>query len=643
MRWGNKLIVILILLSNELYTQVDDYVKKLEAKFPKENFITTLESRKFKIAMKNNKPKVYMESYTEMILMNDFLRGIDEASVGYSKFRKLTDIEAWTMSPVKDEYKKVKVSKFETKKDLDNSIFHDDQEEKVFSFSDLKKGAKRCTKTSYEFEMPEMFDYVILMNQSPIEQYDVVIEVDNDISFEFKEYYLENKKFEFEKKMEKNKTIYIWKFNDLPKYKSESASCDFLYFAPHIRFLISQYLGKNGDTIKVLKTAADLYKFNYQFVANLKECSLPAFKNTIDSLITGVFDDEEKAKKIYQWVQKNIKYIAFESGFQGYIPREADDIFAKKFGDCKDMANIIHKSFKYAKLDSVYLTWIGSDRLPYKIEEFPIPGVFNHMIAIWKHKGKNFILDATNSYTKWDLPSSFIQTKQAFISLSPSNYEILTIPPVSSDHNLKELKVKAKIAGDTLKGSATCKLTGYLKDYFIMRSDHLKGNDRFKFLKNFLELGNNKFILEKYIESNINELDSPYLVSFDFSILNYVSKIKDELFINPYLEKYGTTDDLNDRRISDIKLDFHSKQSLDLEVEIPEGYEIKYKPKNENIEYDELFFISDLKDKSSTFNLYYEFVHDFIILPKSKYKNLKDFQNKVINLLSETISFKKNN
>ena len=90
MRWGNKLIVILILLSNELYTQVDDYVKKLEAKFPKENFITTLESRKFKIAMKNNKPKVYMESYTEMILMNDFLRGIDEASVGYSKFRKLT-------------------------------------------------------------------------------------------------------------------------------------------------------------------------------------------------------------------------------------------------------------------------------------------------------------------------------------------------------------------------------------------------------------------------------------------------------------------------------------------------------------------------------------------------------------------------
>ena len=149
--------------------------------------------------------------------------------------------------------------------------------------------------------------------------------------------------------------------------------------------------------------------------------------------------------------------------------------------------------------------------------------------------------------------------------------------------------------------------------------------------------------MEKYIESNINELDSPYLVSFDFSILNYVSKIKDELFINPYLEKYGTTDDLNDRRISDIKLDFHSKQSLDLEVEIPEGYEIKYKPKNENIEYDELFFISDLKDKSSTFNLYYEFVHDFIILPKSKYKNLKDFQNKVINLLSETISFKKNN
>ncbi|MCE2962825.1 MAG: DUF3857 domain-containing protein [Chitinophagales bacterium] len=643
MKWENKLAFALLLISSSLQGQVEEYVKKLEAKYPKENFITLQETKKFKIELKNNSPKVSLESYSESILMNDFLRGIGESSVGYSKFRKLTDIEAWTMTPVKDEYKKIKVSKFETKKELDNAIFHDDQEEKVFNYTDLKRGAKRCLKTNYEFELPQMFDYVILMSQSPIEQYDVELEVDNEIAINFKEYYLEDKKFEFEKKIEKNKTIYTWRFKNLPKYKSESASCDFLYFAPHLRFLISHYLDKNKDTIKVLQTPADLYKFNYQFVANLKECSNSEYKKTIDSLVKGVDDDEIKAKKIYQWVQKNIKYIAFESGFQGYIPRDADDIFTKKYGDCKDMANIIHKSFKYAKLDSVYLTWIGSDKIPYKIEEFPCPGVFNHMIATWKHKGRTYILDATNSYTKWGLPSSFIQTKQAFIGLSPTEFEILTIAPVADEENLKEIKVKAKIAGDTLKGSGSVKLTGYLKDYFIMRTDHLKGNDRFQYLKNFVQLGNNKFILQNHKEFNIDAIDSPYIVTFDFAILNYVSKIKDEIFINPYLEKYSSTDDLNDKRISDIKMDFQSKQSIDLEIEMPTGYEVKYKPKNEFIEYDELFFTSELDVKEDKIKLYYEFVHDFIILPKSKYKTLKDYQNKVLDLLSETISFKKLN
>ncbi|MFN5848924.1 MAG: hypothetical protein ACK43K_10560, partial [Chitinophagales bacterium] len=72
-------------------------------------------------------------------------------------------------------------------------------------------------------------------------------------------------------------------------------------------------------------------------------------------------------------------------------------------------------------------------------------------------------------------------------------------------------------------------------------------------------------------------------------------------------------------------------------------YEVKYKPKNEFIEYDELFFTSELDVKEDKIKLYYEFVHDFIILPKSKYKTLKDYQNKVLDLLSETISFKKLN
>ena len=40
MKWENKLAFALLLISSSLQGQVEEYVKKLEAKYPKENFIS---------------------------------------------------------------------------------------------------------------------------------------------------------------------------------------------------------------------------------------------------------------------------------------------------------------------------------------------------------------------------------------------------------------------------------------------------------------------------------------------------------------------------------------------------------------------------------------------------------------------------
>jgi len=635
------IFIFALFVVNCVNGQVNEFVKDLEKKYPNENFLKLLESKKYRIEMKDNKPKVFLDIYSEEILMNEMMTSAQSGEASYSKLRKLKDLEAWTMTPVKDEYKKVKVSQFSTKKELGSQIFHDDIESKVFKFPELKKGAKRCQKESYEFELPEIFDYTILMSGYPILKYEVEIEVDNEVALNYKQYNLDSIPFGFKKTIGKNTTIYRWDFENLKKYKSESLSTPFLYFAPHIRFLIDYYIGKNDDTIRVLQNPQHLYNFNYQFISKLKECNNANLKKTIDSLISGEKDDEIKAKKIYYWVKKNIKYIAFESGFQGYIPREADDIFEKKFGDCKDMANILHKSFKYAKLDSIYLTWVGTDDLPYRIEDFAHPGAFNHMIAVWKHRGRNYILDATNSYTIWGTPSGFVQSKQGFLSIDDKTFEILPIQSVDFMENRKTKNVNIELSSDTLKGSMECILSGYTKDYFLMRIDGQKDNERFQTLKNFMEVGNNKFVLKNLKEYNFDNLDSPLRITCDFHIVNYISKLKDEIFINLFLEKYGTVDDLNDRRISDFKTEFKSIEDVNIELKIPEGYNIKYIPKNENIEYPEFYFNSIFEDKQDKIMLKYEYVNDFIFLQKEKYKSLKEYQNKILEIISETISLKK--
>ena len=642
MKWDNSVFLFSIFFFSSLHSQrVEDQMRSLEAKYPNETFITLIESKKYKIELKDNKPKVYLEDYSEKIIMNELMASYSSGEVSYSKLRKLTDLEAWTMSPIKGEYKKFKVKDFSTKKELGSQIFHDDIEAKVFKFPELRKGAIRCIKENYEFELPEIFDYAVLLSNTPIIKYEVELEVDNEIALHFKEYHFENIKYDFQKTIEKNKTTYHWTFENLKKHKGESMSTPYLYFAPHIRFLIDYYIGKNKDTIRVLQSPKDLYHFNYSFVSKLKPCSNPVFQKKIDSIIKGISDEEQKAKKIYYWVKKNIKYIAFESGFQGYIPREADDIFDKKYGDCKDMANILHKAFLYAGIDSIYLTWVGTDNLPYRIEEFPHPGAFNHMIAVWKHNGKNYILDATNPYTPLGVPSGFVQGKQGFLSLSEKEFEILPIEAVDFSQNRKSKSVNLTFVGDSLVGSAECLVTGYQKDYYLMKMENQSEHDRFQIIKNYLELGNNKFHLIKYKEYNLDQIDSPLRITYDFVLPHYASILKDEIYINPFLEKFGTIDDLNDSRVAGFQIDYKTWDDVHIEFKLPQDYAVKYLPKNENIEFNEYTFNSMFDKDDSTITLNYEFVFDFLTMPKENYKTLKEYQTKVLEALSETISLKK--
>jgi len=174
-----------------------------------------------------------------------------------------------------------------------------------------------------------------------------------------------------------------------------------------------------------------------------------------------------------------------------------------------------------------------------------------------------------------------------------------------------------------------------------MGIDGKKENDRFQMLKNYLQLGNNKFTLKDYKEYNLDNLDSPLRITFNFYINNYFSKLKDEIFLNPFLEEYGLSDDLNDQRMAGFKAEYKSIDDVNITLKIPEGYQLKHVPKNENIEYPESYFNSIFIQKEDRLHLKHKFVNDFIFMPKENYRPLKTFQNKIIEFLSETISLKK--
>ena len=82
-----------------------------------------------------------------------------------------------------------------------------------------------------------------------------------------------------------------------------------------------------------------------------------------------------------------------------------------------------------------YLTWIGTRDIPYNYTELPTPFTDNHMILTYKNGGKVYFLDATGQYLPLELPSSFIQGKEALVGIDSTEYEILKVPVIDADVN----------------------------------------------------------------------------------------------------------------------------------------------------------------------------------------------------------------
>src|SRR6185369_12627115 len=159
------------------------------------------------------------------------------------------------------------------------------------------------------------------------------------------------------------------------------------------------------------------------FISKLENTKDETLKQLADSLIANVNTPREKATKIYQWVQANIKYIAFEDGLEGFVPRRAIDIYNHRFGDCKDMASILTALLQLSGLKA-YFTWIGTRDIPYDYTDVPLPICDNHMIAALDVDTEWIFLDATDPNCIFGLPSSMIQGKQALISISKDDYKI---------------------------------------------------------------------------------------------------------------------------------------------------------------------------------------------------------------------------
>ena len=561
--------------------------EEIKQTFPVAEAVYQNYEEELNLFLKNDMPVGEVKTTIDMLMLSDRnVSRYSRFSVYQSSYDSLTQLDAYSKVPVGNKFKTIKVTDKKTTSDPGENTFFDDSQETEFDFPALTQNAiGHVDYTQYNKDAHLLSTFYLPTHIAIVNAAYTVI-VPNEISIKYIVKNDPNKLFQFTEEKKNRETIYKWTIKNVNTKDYYGNAPNPRYFQPHIIVYVTAYQDKNGAQ-PFLNSLDDLYKWNYSFIKDLNTTPDPALKSIVDSLTSGLTDEKTKARKIYRWVQGHIRYVAFENGLEGFRPRQARDICSKRYGDCKDMSSIITQMLRMAGIKAYY-TWIGTRSLPYTYTETPLPIVDNHMISTAFIDGNWMFFDGTDPSAKYDMPPESIQDKQALIGISDKEYKILTVPVATPEKSSIVDSTFISISDIGVKGYESVNYDGYFgKDVYnslLYRGD---GTATKEYVNKRMSKGSNKFILGDYKINRINPQDNIANISAQFDIPGYSKKVGNEYYINLNIEKlleYQVID-LEKRKVP-LENDYNYIIKQYHVLDIPEGYNVSYLPKNYSYEND---------------------------------------------------------
>lgn len=638
-----KAFFIVIIFSYSIEINAQEFPKEfhsLKEKYPESSFIRLMDEVNISVELEDGGLAIKQQFIEEDLFLDESATYGSKKSLDFSSFFELESVTATSYNFKKGKYRPTEVKDFTEKDELENS-FHDDTKSLNFIYPNLEEGSKTKLEYTEIVKNPRFLSPIFFGNFYPIKNKKVTLTADSDINFKFQEFNTKNYPIKFNKEEKRGKTIYTWEINDVDEIKYETAVPTYKKVLPHIVPIITSYK-TNDDEVKVLGDVADLYNWYYSMVKNVNTQPTDAkLTELVNSITKDCKTDLEKVRAIYYWTQKNIKYIDFEYALGGFIPREANDVFNKKYGDCKDNSSILSEMLKVAGLKG-NLTWIGTRTIPYSYSELPTPMVDNHMILSYRENGKTYFLDATGRYLPLEMPSSFIQGKEALIGDGEGKFTIEIVPVMLPKTNSYLEKTNLVLDGNTLNGNAETTLSGYYKiDFYNQLEAYNTEKEIKEYYTRKLQKGSNKFLIDDFSELNKFSYDDDFKITYDFNINNYAKELGEEIYINLNLDRQISHFKSDDDRENDIEFKYKSYYFYENTLEIPKNYKVEYLP--ENFELSNDFFSCKISyiQNENTIKYIQELTMDFLTLIPEDQKIVNSAIKKVEKQYQETVVLKK--
>ncbi|MEQ1511549.1 MAG: DUF3857 and transglutaminase domain-containing protein [Lysobacteraceae bacterium] len=191
--------------------------------------------------------------------------------------------------------------------------------------------------------------------------------------------------------------------------------------------------------------------------AKAKAAVTPRIAGLADEIVGDAKDQREVAKRLYEWVSRQISYAGNCIGLGAVVPRDLDVVLDNRMGDCKDHATLLQALLKAKGIDSTQA--LVNAGQTYTLPKIPVASMVNHVINYVP--SMDLYLDSTATVVPFgSLPESVAGKRVLLVD----GYRDDTVTPAPQRANdWQRMKTSLRIAADgSVKGTVDLELNGRL-------------------------------------------------------------------------------------------------------------------------------------------------------------------------------------
>ena len=439
-----------------------------------------------------------LEELTIHIKSQQAVESRSQADIAYSSdYQKVEILEAYTILP---DGKKVKVADNAIRTVEDDlaggATMFSDLKHKIIIFPNVQVGARVYYKVKTIEHTPLYPNHFYYAHHfSPMAQYDHVefnFTYPKEMPMRVKSRDVSGKRTETD-----NKVTYQYIFKQTDIKLSEPSQVATSDFAPGI------YFSTFKDYIE--------YGQAYEVRAKDKMAVTPNVKKLAEQISKGISDRKAQARALYNWVSREIRYVAIYMGNGGVVPHAADDIIRNRYGDCKDKNTLLIALLKAKGIDAS--SAIINSGSAYAVPELPVFTPFNHVITYLPEW--DLYVDTTQELAPFGELGDHIVGKTTLLT---ALNKIGKTPKLSPDNNriITSINIKILPNGDMqgtsqthYKGNREIAARYKYEGHVTTRAEKMVEDHLYK----FRQTGSGKFQT-----TNVFDLDTPFTLNTEFKL-----------------------------------------------------------------------------------------------------------------------------